>query len=76
MPSICRGMSANDPHVIQKKPRQVAGPRNERGVLEFDTGQPLGCPVRYSSSVRMSASSSLRRLVKRAAAAPLITRWS
>lgn len=54
-------------------------------LVERDDGQSpreRGWPLRgerrryYRSRVRMSASSSPRRLVKRAAAAPLITRWS
>ncbi|MCY1272083.1 hypothetical protein D9M70_206510 [compost metagenome] len=52
----------------KKNPASGAGLRYERGVLANSKG--------YSSMVRISASTSPRRLVKRAAAAPLITRWS
>jgi len=59
----------------QKKPRQSTGLRYERGSSKREL--PLarrGSVLPYSSMVRISPSTSPRRLVKRAAAAPLITR--
>lgn len=59
----------------QKKPRHLAGLRYERGSSKRVL--PLarrGSVPPYSSMVRISPSTSPRRLVKRAAAAPLITR--
>ena len=61
----------------QKKPRQLAGLRYERVALEnvCTSGPPSPeGSLDYSRMVRMSASRLPRRWVKRAAAAPLITR--
>lgn len=60
----------------KKSPAKRAGLRYERGARKQRSGGPSGegGPSGYSKMVRMSPSRSLRRLVKRAAAAPLITR--
>src|SRR5690606_9825333 len=62
----------------QKKPRRAAGLERRAWRARFEEGVRRAGARRqgYSSRVRISASSSDRRLVKRAAAAPLITRWS
>ncbi len=70
------GLLKNGGRCRQKKPRQLAGLRYERGSSKkvpapLKEGRLAAC---YSSMVRISASTSPRRLVKRAAAAPLITR--
>ena len=62
----------------QKKPRQLGGVevrawRSENSALSPAFGEE-GRDEAYSRIVRMSPSNWLRRWVKRAAAAPLITR--